>query len=470
MVPDPTRGAITHSVRERAELVPEAKVRIMDDAQESVAPLVRQLRQRAISNRLRESLLFLPLVMLVVSVLLQQGARILDEHVDVNLLSALNMAPAAAQTLLSTIAGATITTAGVVFSLLVVSLQLASGQFSPRVLRTFWRDRVGQVLVGLLLATFAFCVLALSELDTSAKHAPTVTMTLAIALAGASILAIVGYLNRITRQQYVGRIMERIQEEALTLIRDLPYGSRVGAACGRPVDAPDVEQHGAPVVVEAHADGWVQQISRQAVLAAVPAGSVVRLETRVGAYIVRGEPLARIWPRPTSDQQAEVAQTVAEAVIIGVTRTMQQDIDFALRQLNDIGLRALSPAVNDPTTAIEVILRVSSVLRPLLIADLPQQAEQDQDDRILLTPWDLDHAEYVRHGYDQIRLYTGPHPQVSLALIRAVQMLRGIAVSTGRTGAVAALDAQTLAILADATKAGLSETDIAPLHAAATPT
>ena len=352
---------------------------IMEDAEESVAPHVRRLRQRALSDRLRESLLFLPLVLLIAGIALQQIARIIDEHVSVGWLDTFNMSPDAAQTLLSTIAGATITTAGVVFSLLVVSLQLASGQFSPRVLRTFWRDRVGQVLIGLLLTTFAFCVLALSGLDTSAEHAPTVTMALAIALALASILAIVGYLNRITRRQYVGRIMERIQNEALALIDGLPYGSRMGERCGAPIDVPDLTTLGAPLVVGAHENGWVQQISRRAVLAAVPAGSVVRLETRVGAYLVRGEPLARIWPRPDPASAAETARLVAEAAIIGVARTMQQDIDFGLRQLNDIGLRALSPAVNDQTTAIEVILRVSSVMRPLIHADLPAQAQRDDD-------------------------------------------------------------------------------------------
>ena len=128
----------------------------MEDAGESVAPHVRRLRQRALSDRLRESLLFLPVILLIAGIALQQVARVIDEHVAVAWLGTFNMSPDAAQTLLSTIAGATITTAGVVFSLLVVSLQLASGQFSPRVLRTFWRDRVGQVLIGLLLATFAF--------------------------------------------------------------------------------------------------------------------------------------------------------------------------------------------------------------------------------------------------------------------------------------------------------------------------
>ena len=105
---------------------------------------MRRLRQRAITDRLRESLLFLPIVLLTGGVLLEVAARELDRHLRLGWLDVFAMGPDAAVTLLSTIAGATITTAGVVFSLLVVSLQLASGQFSPRVLRTFWRDRMGQ--------------------------------------------------------------------------------------------------------------------------------------------------------------------------------------------------------------------------------------------------------------------------------------------------------------------------------------
>ena len=441
----------------------------MDDVEQSVAPHVRRLRQRALSNRLRESLLFLPLVLLIGGVLLQEAARLIDDNFMVPWLRTFDMTPDAAVTLLSTIAGATITTAGVVFSLLVVSLQLASGQFSPRVLRTFWRDRIGQVLVGLLLATFAFCVLALSQLDTSAPHAPTVTMALAICLALASILAIVSYLNRITRQQYVGKIMERIQQEAYALIDDLPYGSRVGGRCGVTLPMPDTSDLGPALVVESHEDGWVQQISRNAVLAALPSGSTVRLETRVGAYIIRGEPLVRVWPKPAAETAHEAARLIGEAVIIGVSRTMQQDIDFALRQLNDIGLRALSPAVNDPTTATEAILRVTSVMRPLLRTELPAQAQRDDEGRTLLSPWDLDHAEYVHHAYGQVRLYVVPHPDVTLTLIRSIRMLRAAAESAAadRSDAVAALDEEIAAILEAAAAAGTPDIDLDPLRAAA---
>ena len=148
------------------------------------------------------------------------------------------------------------------------------------------------------------------------------------------------------------------------------------------------------------------------------------------------------------------------------------DIDFGLRQLNDIGLRALSPAVNDQTTAVEVILRVSSVMRPLIEADLPAQAQRDAEGRVLLTPWDLDHGEYVTHAYGQIGRYAAPHPQVALALIRAVRMLRSAAESYDgdRTDAIAALDTQIESILELAVSAGLHDSELAPLRAAATAT
>ncbi len=373
-------------------------------------------------------------------------------------------APNTASTLLGTIAGATITTAGVVFSLLVVSLQLASGQFSPRVLRGFWRDQFGQVLVGLLLSTFAFCVLALARLNPHAKRAPGLTVMFALLLALASVVFIVVYLDRISRQQYVGRIMARVVGETLHLVGELPYGPHVGMRVGEPVPAPDLDALGRPLVVRSPGDGWVQQISRRAVIAAAPPGSVVRLETRVGAYLVRNAPLATVWPPPDTPVATGL---VRAAVILGPARTMQQDISFGLRQLNDIALRALSPAVNDPTTAIEVILRVGSIMRPLVLAELPEQSVHDQAGRILLTPFDLDHAEYLQHAFDQLRLYAAAHPQVLVALARTMRMLRGACVLAGdRETVIAALDRQ-LALTVAGCAAGILPEDRARVEAAA---
>jgi uncharacterized membrane protein len=403
---------------------------------------LRRLRVRAIRDRLRESLLFVPAVMLLASVAVAVALAAIDDARRSRPLPwTFSFAPGTASTLLGIIAGATITTAGVVFSLLVVSLQLASGQFSPRVLRGFWRDQFGQVLVGLLLSTFAFCVLALARLDPAAQQAPALTMMFALLLTLASVIFIVVYLDRISRQQYVGNIVARVAGETLHLIGELPYGPHVGMRVGEAVPAPAMDTMGEPLIVRSPGDGWVQQISRRAVIAAAPAHGIVRLETRVGGYLVRDTPVASIWPRPADP--AAAAALIRAAVILGPARTMQQDIDFGLRQLNDIALRALSPAVNDPTTAIEVTLRIGSIMRPLILAELPAQSVRDTAGRVLLTPADLDHAEYIGHAFDQLRLYAAAHPQVLMAIARTQRMLRGACQLGGdREEVIAVLDRQ----------------------------
>jgi uncharacterized membrane protein len=429
---------------------------------------LRRLRLRAAANRLHESLLFLPALMLIAAVVVDIVLAGIDQaHQARPIPLTFSFTPGTASTLLGVVAGATITTAGVVFSLLVVSLQLASGQFSPRVLRGFWRDRFGQVLVGLLLATFAFCVLVLARLNPSARRAPALTVMFALLLTLASVVCIVAYLDRISRQQYVGSIVARIAAEALALVGELPYGRHVGMRFGdaTPADAAETDALGERLVVRAGSDGWVQQISRRAVIASAPAGSVIRLETRVGGYLVHGTPLASIWPPPA--EPAAASRLIRAAVIVGPARTMQQDIDFGLRQLSDIALRALSPAVNDPTTAIEVMLRLGSILRPLMQTDLAAQSHRDAAGRTLLTPYDLDHAEYIGHAFDQVRIYAAEHPQVLVAIARTLRMLRAACVqAAGRDQAIAAIDRQIELTLAGCSPAMLAE-DRAKVEAAA---
>jgi uncharacterized membrane protein len=399
---------------------------------------------RAFLERTRESLLVIPAGMLVVAIILAIALNWIDSSNPGLLSPAFSFDPGTASTLLGIIAGAMITTAGVVFSLLVVTLQLASGQFSPRVLRGFWRDQYGQVLIGLLLSTFAFCVMAMARIDPHAPRAPELTMLFAALLTLTSVVFIVVYLNRLSRLQYVGDIVARVAAETINLVGELPYGPHVGMRVGEPVPLTEQISLGEPFVVRAPSDGWVQQISRRAVVAGTVPGGFIRLETRVGGYLVRGTPVATIWPHPASQAaEAEVTELLHAAVIIGSARTMQQDIDFGLRQLNDIALRALSPAVNDPTTAIEVIVRLGSIMRPLVLAELPAQSVRDPAGRVLLTPHDLDHAEYVTHGFGQLRLFAADHPQVLTAIARTLRMLRGACELAGdRPHVIAALDGQ----------------------------
>lgn len=424
------------------------------------------MRGRTLINRLGENLLIVPGLMVVGAILLELAVSRVDASLDpVTLPRFLRLSPEASIQLLSTIAGATITTVGVVFSLIVVSMQLASGQFSPRVLHTFFRERLGKVVVGLLTAVFTYCVLALRALpeDLGAKAAavPHLTVDVAVLLTLVSVFALVMYLHRIARRQYVGGIIASITEQTLKRVDEL---SRAGRVHGEP-QAPDVSRLGQPLVVSARDNGWVQQVSTPGLLAAVPPGSVVRLETRVGAFLARGIPLATIWPRPGREET--VARALQAAVVVGDRRTTYQDVDFGLRQLTDIGLRSLSPAVNDPTTAIEVVLRLASILRPLLLTELPPQVLVVENGTTLLRPWDLDHSEYVRHAFEQLRLYAAPHPQVAIALVRSMRMLWEAVEGADRPEAQKELERQLALTLQGCERASLLPDDLEAVREAA---
>ncbi len=424
------------------------------------------LRLRSVANAIGESLLVIPCFMVAGAVLLALTLARVDRALDPDALPAfLRLSSETTVSLLSTIAGATITSVGVVFSLMVVSMQLAGGQFSPRVLHTFFRERLGKVVVGLLASLFTYCVLALKALPENlgeqSAPVPHLTVDAAVLLTLVSVLSLVVYLHRIAQRQYVGGIIASITEETLGRVEELCRAGREHP----PAEAPDFSGLGPPLVISAGKNGWVQQVSNTGLLAAVPPGSVVRLETRPGAFLVRGIPLATIWPQPGHVETVERA--LHTAVVVGDRRTHQQDVDFGLRQLSDIALRALSAAVNDPTTAIEVILRMASVLRPLLLVELPPQVTR-MNGSVLLRPWDLDHAEYMRHAFEQLRLYAAPHPQVAIALVRSLRMLWEAVEGLDREDARRELERQLALTLQGCERANLLPEDLEAVREAAT--
>jgi uncharacterized membrane protein len=396
--------------------------------------------------RFRESLFLLPVLLVAGGVALALLTGAVDRALGAGPVPlTLGMSSNAATWLLATVAGATITTAGVVFSLTVVSLQLASSQFSPRVMRSFIRDRVSQVVIGMLVATFVYCVLTLPSISGEASQpAPRVSLTVAVVLTVLTVVLIVAHLDHLARRLQVGHVARAIAAEGDAVIETMLRAAREER------DAPQGELEKSLVpsdsfAVEAGADGWVSQVDTGSLLAAVPPGTTVRVETRVGAYIHRGEPLVLVWPRP--ENTAAVARRVSGDIVVSDARTMQQDVDFAIRQLVDIGLRALSAAINDPSTAVEVILRLGSLLRRLLLVPPLPRAVEGPDGRLLLRPWELDQAEYIGHAFDQLRQAAPSQPQVAAALLRVLRMLIKHVEDHGRGQYVPALRQQSELLL-----------------------
>ncbi|SNX96978.1 Uncharacterized membrane protein [Geodermatophilus sabuli] len=424
------------------------------------------MRLAAAAYRFRESLFLLPALIVLGGIGLAEAAGAVDRAMgrEAGIPLTLTMHSSTATWLLSTVAGAMITTAGVVFSLTVVSLQLASSQFSPRVMRSFIRDRLSQVVIGLLIATFVYCVLILRQVDAeTAGPAPRVSVTLAVLLTVVTVLLIVAHLDHLAHGLQVGEVVRSITGEGEEVLAAALRASRTE----RPAGARTPHEGGPVLTVPAPRDGWVTQAPGDRMLAALPAGTTVRLETRPGAYIHEGEPLVTLWPVPTEPDA--VVRRLSATVLIADTRTMQYDVDFALRQLVDIGLRALSSAINDPTTAVEVTLRVGSLLRRLLVADAPVEAVAGPAGRLLLRPWQLSPEEYVGHGFDQLRQAAPAQPQVAAALLRVLRMLIAHVEAAGRPEHVPALRRQ-IELLLDALRAapGLHLADLARLEAIGT--
>jgi len=376
------------------------------------------LRLAAIRYRFQESLFLLPVLIMVGGIVLAAAATAVDGAVghDARVPLTLAMNSHAATWLLATVAGAMITTVGVVFSLTVVSLQLASDQFSPRVLRSFIRDRLSQAVIGLLVGTFFYCVLVLPNISGEPTDpAPQVSLTLAVGLTLVTVAGIIVHLDHLARGLQVGNVVRLITTEGEAVV------SAIGTAPRR-LEQVDPHEYTAPddaAVVPCQVSGWVSQVDVEHTLRAVPRGTVLRLETRIGAYIHAGEPLFTVWPEPSEKDREQLL----ERVEVAPARTMLQDVDFALRQLVDIGLRALSPAVNDPTTAVEVVLRVGTLMRRVLTSPVTPAALRDSEGRVLVQPWNLDHDELVAHAFDQLRQTSVNQPYVAATLLRVLRML-----------------------------------------------
>ncbi|TDC67703.1 DUF2254 domain-containing protein [Actinomadura sp. GC306] len=393
----------------------------------------------------RESLFLLPALVVVGGLVAVEVAAAIDERIgtDRHVPATVDMNSNAATWLLSTVAGATITTAGVVFSLTVVSLQLASSQFSPRVMRSFIRDRLSQVVVGLLVGTFVYSVLALRHINAeSAAPAPKITVTVTVVLTVTTVLLIIAHLNRLAHRLQVGEVVRSISGEGEEVLHAL---LRAGAHERPADDVPAEADADSTYVVPADRAGWVTQAPARLILRAVPPGTTVRLETRTGAFIHEGEALVTLWPAPHEPER--VLRRLSATVEVADTRTMQQDVDFALRQLVDVGLRALSPAVNDPTTAVEASLRVGGLLRHVLVSDLPPEKVHGPEERVLLRPYSLRHDEYIQHGFDQLRQASPSQPHVVAALLRILRMLIQHVTDAGRPEHVPALRRQMRLLL-----------------------
>jgi len=295
--------------------------------------------------------------------------------------------------------GAVITIIALVLGLTLVALQLSSTQYSPRVLRNFLRDRPNQVFLSVIVATFAYSAGGLYTVVASPSGPttpyPQLAVTVAIVLLFASLAALIFFLDHLAHSIQIDRLMAGIEHATIRVIKQEPPGAGPGSGPG-PAPAPPVWA----VTIPARRHGYVQTVHPERLLPLAEQLEVtVLIAPLVGEHVVAGRPIAYAWrtslEQPPPDPAA-LAGPIQDAVVIGYQRTLQQDVRFGMRQLVGIALRALSPAVNDPYTAIQAIHRLTVLLcalGPLPLGDYQITGSTDASRVIVFAPAFADYAE-----------------------------------------------------------------------------
>jgi uncharacterized membrane protein len=332
--------------------------------------------------------------------------------------------PDSATALLQTMAGSVITVTGLTFTLTVVALQLASQQFSPRLLRDFTHDRVIKAVLAVLLATLVFDIVVLRAIHAD-KPLPHVALLVTSVLGLAALGAILAFITHMTRVLRVDTMMRTVHDETDTAIDTFypEYGDP------RPrwpdeLDLNDAEGMG----VAASSSGFVRRIDVAMLLRTAHEHDVIiSIEARPGDHVVRGTPLATVWTATGGQpetRRTEVEKSIVAAVFVGYERTIEQDAAFGFRQLTDIAVKALSPGINDPVTAAHAVGHSADLLVGLTGRRLGPTLHEDDDGTGRVVVPDRDLPYYLELVCGPIRRYGRSEPTVLIALLR---MLRDVA-------------------------------------------
>ncbi len=365
----------------------------------------------------------IPTIAVVAALLLGLGLPELDSavsgHLSGRVSSVLFGGDAdAARSLLGVIASSLITVTALTFSLTVVTLQLASSQFSPRLLRTFTSDQFVQATLALFLATFTYSLTLLRAVRSvgdsgQTEFVPQFAVTLAFLLAVASVLALVLFLAHLTAQIRVETMLRNVHRDASRTMRAvLPERDGVDGDQS-PWPRPPLDA----LQLFAQDCGFLTSIEEiDLVEVAVDEGAQLSLNVYPGSFLVEGTPVGAAWPVSGGRFDKETAERVSDLVAgclhTGSERTASHDVGYGLRQLADVANKALSPGINDPTTAIHALGHISAHLCDLSDRDLGAQLLRDGDDQVRVTMHRPDLAAYIDLGISQPRRYGAADPQV----------------------------------------------------------
>ncbi len=425
--------------------------------------------------RLSNSLGFVPGVIVLAFGILGIVLVEIDAHIDLDGVEYVFKGDGpAARTVLSVIAGSLITVAGLIFSITMVVLQLASGQFSPRVLRTYFGDRITQITIGTYVGTFIYSILVLRAVGSfdDTGFVPRLSVTIASLLGIAAVLLLIVFLNHVSQMIQVSHVTANIARDTLARIETLypeRYGTPVEDADGEDLLATWRKQSSGQVMPAR--PGYVQRVGVDDLVESCPELERLAVLVCPGDFVGIETPIAEVWPESAASRRR---QELRAAVSIASERDLHQDIDFGVRQLADIALRAMSPGINDPMTAVTCISYLRSILVRLAERADPPAARRFPGQEVIVIVRRRRFDEYLE-SLLQINRYVGGDAWVIGELLATLSACSRVARDGGATGRVRVIRDVAVTIAEQAADqvstqrdrrrldAPLRELDVAPL-------
>ncbi len=328
-----------------------------------------------------------------------------------------------ARTILATISAAMIGVAGTVFSITLVALTLASSQFGPRLIRNFMYDRFNQVVLGTYIATFIYCLMVLNTIKETEQftYIPSFSILFAIMTAVANIILLVFFIHHISVSIQADKVISDISESMSKNISNLfptlldDHQSKSPTHDEDKIKKSYTYKH----IIEANQSGYVQYIDSKAIISITcKLDMLIQLNLRAGDFVVKKNALGTIYTNNKIDD--EQINKIHDLLIIGKTRTPQQDAEYAIHQMVEIAARALSPGVNDPYTAIACIDNLTSTLCYLSAVKFPNKQSSDDKDKLRLIQETLSYEGMLNASFNQIRQYSKGSPSVVIRLMDAL--------------------------------------------------
>ena len=370
-------------------------------------------------SSLRSSLWFIPVLCVIGGVVLSLGTIAIDRSMDFDVIPRwITGGPDAALSILETIAVSMVSLATLILTITMVVVQLAMGQFSPRIVQTFLRDKPSQFAIGLFVATFTHAMLAMREVSLDGDgQVPGVAIVVSYVLVLISIAMLVLYVNHIGRSLRVSSLIELVGNDTRRLL-DEQYPDLLERD-----DEEDEEEDGQ--VILAATSGVVNVVDRDR-LTDLAAGSdcVLHVLAAVGSFVPAGAPLIRVEGRAADLDRDETI----DAISFGLERTLDEDVAYGFRMLVDVAERSLSDSpFLDPTTAVQAIDRLHDGLRQLAVRVIADGESRDRNGILRVTMPTMSWNDFVHLAFDEIRLAGAISPQVSRRLVAALHDLLNVA-------------------------------------------